>query len=258
MTNEIVNTPALVELQPVNGKAQPVTTSLRVAEYFEKEHKNVLRDIKETISKCSESFSALNFELAEYTDEQGKERPMYLLTRDGFMVVAMGYTGEKAMQLKEAYIGAFNEMEQRLLSNRRQYDIADAVNAARLIFEAAQIEGNQLALAMDKIYRREMGFSALTSAEVALVAPKQEQLYTPTELGRMLTPALSPKQVNRLLHVMGYQYKTGDKWNPTPDGKAAGAVLLDTNKRYSDGTPIRQLKWSASIIEKLQADPDDE
>ena len=126
------------------------------------------------------------------------------------------------------------------------------------IFQCAGIEGNQLALALDKLYRAETGRSALTSAEVVLVAPKQEQLCTPTEIGRMLTPVQSPKQVNRLLNEMGYQYRTGDKWNPTSDGKAAGAVLLDTNKRHSDGTPVRQLKWAASIIEELQAELDKE
>lgn len=121
MTNELVNTPALVELQPVNGEAKPVTTSLRVAEYFEKEHKHVLRDIRDTLEKCSMMFGQSNFGQSSYTNEQGKEQPMYLLTRDGFMIVAMSYTGEKAMQLKEAYIGAFNEMEHKLTAGSAQY-----------------------------------------------------------------------------------------------------------------------------------------
>ena len=102
----------LIKIEVVNGK--PCVTSLQVAEAFGKEHKNIMRDIRETIAKCSKSFSALNFELAEYMDEQGKPRPMYLLTKDGFMMVAMGYTTHETMTIKEAYINRFNEMEAKL------------------------------------------------------------------------------------------------------------------------------------------------
>ena len=102
----------LIKIEVVNGK--PCVTSLQVAEAFGKEHKNIMRDIRETIAKCSKSFSALNFELAEYMDEQGKPRPMYLLTKDGFMMVAMGYVTHEAMTIKEAYIKRFNEMERQL------------------------------------------------------------------------------------------------------------------------------------------------
>ena len=102
----------LIKIEVVNGK--PCVTSLQVAEAFGKEHKNIMRDIRETIAKCSKSFSALNFELAEYMDEQDKPRPMYLLTKDGLMMVTMGYTTHEAMTIKEAYINRFNEMERQL------------------------------------------------------------------------------------------------------------------------------------------------
>lgn len=94
---------------------RPVTTSLKVAEYFDKEHKHVIRDIREKIVPyVSESFNQSNFGLVEYTDAKGEERPMYILTRDGFTMVAMGYTGVKAMKFKEDYITAFNKMEEAL------------------------------------------------------------------------------------------------------------------------------------------------
>ena len=88
----------LVAYRRFDGEVKPTTTSLQVAEYFGKEHYNVIRDIKDVIAKCSESFNALNFEAVEYTDSKGEKRPMYLLTRDGFTMVAMGYTGAKAME----------------------------------------------------------------------------------------------------------------------------------------------------------------
>lgn len=85
------------------------TTSLKVAEVFEKEHKHVLRDIKEL--ECSEGFHRSNFGPIFYKDEYGREQPMIEMTRDGMTLLVMGYTGTKAMKFKEAYIAAFNYME---------------------------------------------------------------------------------------------------------------------------------------------------
>lgn len=93
-----------ISLKKINDKEVPAVTSLQVAEAFGKEHKNVLRDIRETQDKCSKSFNALNFELVKYTDPKGEERPMYLLSKDGLMMVTMGYTTPEAMRIKEAYI----------------------------------------------------------------------------------------------------------------------------------------------------------
>nr|DAG73918.1 MAG TPA: regulatory protein [Caudoviricetes sp.] len=63
----------LIKIDIVNGK--PCVTSLQVAEAFGKEHKNVMRDIRETIAKCSESFTALNFELSEYPTARAENSP---------------------------------------------------------------------------------------------------------------------------------------------------------------------------------------
>lgn len=113
-----------------NGR--PATTSLEVAKFFGKRHDHVVRGIKELIDNCVESFSApnfgeasqlnsfsgLNFELASYIDEQGKTRPMYIIYRDGFMLLVMGYTGKKALVIKLAYIEAFNALEAELQRQR--------------------------------------------------------------------------------------------------------------------------------------------
>lgn len=101
---------ALVSL--VNGI--PTTTSLKIAEIFAKSHKNVLRDIDRILSQVSEKFGKLNFEPSSYANSQGKKQPMYLLTKDGVSFLVMGYTGDKATHFKEAYIEAFNCMEEQL------------------------------------------------------------------------------------------------------------------------------------------------
>lgn len=88
--------------------------SLYVAQYFEKKHKNVLRAIENIISVdsgVSRQFARLNFEPGSYRDAQNQKRPCYFMTRDGFMILVMGFTGKKAMRIKEFYIDLFNQME---------------------------------------------------------------------------------------------------------------------------------------------------
>ena len=97
-----------------NGKI--VTTSLQVAEVFNKLHRHVLRDIRNL--ECSSIFQESNFGLSFYHSKllNGgyKKQPMYYITRDGFTFLAMGFTGKIAAKFKEAYINAFNEMEEKL------------------------------------------------------------------------------------------------------------------------------------------------
>lgn len=88
------------------------TTSLLVAEKFGKQHKDVLRAIEK--KPCSDEFRQRNFAPAEYLDEQSKPRRMYRLSRDGFALVVMGFTGESAVFWQERFIGAFNAMEREL------------------------------------------------------------------------------------------------------------------------------------------------
>lgn len=94
---------------------QVVTTSLKVASCFGKDHKSVLRQIN--LLECSSLFRQRNFALSYYSKQNGnvsKSYPMYYLTRDGFTFLAMGFTGKVAAKFKEAYINAFNEMEAKL------------------------------------------------------------------------------------------------------------------------------------------------
>ena len=93
---------------------RPATTSLEIAKFFGKQHQHVMRSIEDLQSNTPEYFSASNFGRAEYLDEQGKPRPMFIIYRDGFMLLVMGYTGKKALAMKLAYIDAFNRMEAAL------------------------------------------------------------------------------------------------------------------------------------------------
>lgn len=91
------------------------TLSTDVAAVFGKQHKNVIRDIENIVANLSES-RRLNFELCFENNALANGKPIkrYRLTRDGFMILAMGFTGEKAMEFKWQYIDAFNAMEKKL------------------------------------------------------------------------------------------------------------------------------------------------
>lgn len=118
-TQEVLEPTIEDMIQAENGV--PFTTSLAIAQAFEKEHKNVLRDIQNL--ECSPKFLELNFELYEYSKDLGigvREYPAYRLTRDGFAFLAMGFTGKKAAAWKERFLEAFNAMEAALLKQQRQ------------------------------------------------------------------------------------------------------------------------------------------
>ena len=93
---------------------RPATTSLEVAQFFGKRHDHVMRSVRDLMDNCPEKFTAPNFGVSEYTDETGRSLPMFILFRDGFMLLVMGYTGKKALAMKLAYIEAFNRMEEEL------------------------------------------------------------------------------------------------------------------------------------------------
>lgn len=118
----------LVEIMKINKEDVTVVTSLDVAETFGKEHRHVLRDIREL--ECSDDFRLSNFGQTSYLDSQNKSQPMYYITRDGFTLLVMGYTGEKAMRFKEAYIRQFNAMEKALNSKLREREKGIAVRQA--------------------------------------------------------------------------------------------------------------------------------
>lgn len=95
-----------------SDKGNPVTTSLLVAEKFEKDHKNVMRDI-DNLVKDVLNFEQIFYE-SSYPDSYGRSQRMYVMNRDGFTLLAMGFTGKKAMSFKLEYIQQFNRMEQSL------------------------------------------------------------------------------------------------------------------------------------------------
>ena len=90
----------------VSKDDQPMVSSVQVAENFGKRHDDVLKKIRQL--DIPEDFRLLNFEESSYVNQQGKEQPMYLMTRDGFTLLVMGFTGPRAVKWKIWLIEGFN------------------------------------------------------------------------------------------------------------------------------------------------------
>ena len=130
--------------------------------------------------------------------------------------------------------------------------VSDYIDGARLVFESANLTGNQMTIALDRIYRSVTGSSALQEANLALEAPKKEVLLTPTQIGEDLVPPMKARDVNSLLQQHGYQAKINGMWQPTDKGVPV-CTMLDVGKRHGKGTPVTQLKWYSSVVGTLQS-----
>ena len=265
---------------PIDVHAQGgilVTTSRNVAAVFEKEHYNVLKDIERIISQLPEEqnsnlTSGLNkpfvqgsdlssglFIKSTYkTEPNGRDYPEYLITKDGLTLLVMGYTGEKAMAFKIAYIKRFNEMEQALKSQAERVNadqVQQLMSRAQFLLNIVGIEGNQMALALDKVHKNKTGESLLALAGVELVRPQQCHLACPSEIGARvakihnLPKSISGQAINKILAEKGYQERINGVWTATEAGKAAGATYLDVNKAHSQGAPVTQMKWPIDILD---------
>ncbi|ELT8392862.1 Rha family transcriptional regulator, partial [Campylobacter coli] len=138
---------------------QVFCTSLDVAKVFDKEHKNILRDIENILNdlreigdlQCKLNFE-LSFKVRKIQGFKGRERkyPYYNLTRDGFSLLAMGFTGKEALQWKILFIDAFNEMERIIknqytpkLENYNKYKIPNTPYKENIIKAIMQTEQNR-------------------------------------------------------------------------------------------------------------------
>ncbi|WP_256345538.1 Rha family transcriptional regulator [Pseudomonas sp. F1002] len=122
-TNTVVDMRKFVEAR--NGEA--FTTTQNVADAFGRLHKDVLRSVESL--DCSADFTERNFTLSEYIDGSGRRLPQWIMTKDGFMFLVMGFTGKKAAAIKEGYIGAFNWMAEQLGLSSKSL-VAKAVSEA--------------------------------------------------------------------------------------------------------------------------------
>lgn len=145
----------------VNNNGQLVVSSMQVAENFEKEHKTVLRSIHEIL--VAQNCAARFFYETTY-ENRGKQYPMYLMNRDGFSLLAMGFTGSKALEWKLKYIQAFNEMEKTIKEHRDSYMIEDPIERA-LKWAEEQKEKQKALKALEEAKPKVETYDALVNRE---------------------------------------------------------------------------------------------
>lgn len=114
-------------LSTQNG--EPVASSRDVAKRFGKRHDHVIRDIEELIKGFPKNGDTPMFFKTEYSHPQNHQKyPMYLMNRDGFSMLAMGFTGKEAVQWKLKYIEAFNQMEKQLSAQHKSQRVVQDAN----------------------------------------------------------------------------------------------------------------------------------
>ena len=173
--------PALTQPEITIVDGQAVTSSLAVADFFSKSHDDVLKKIRTL--ECSASFTARNFSVSDYTDCTGRKLPCYQITRDGFAFLAMGFTGKRAAQFKEAYINAFNQMEKQLSKPSVPSDVAH--NASVLCSYISSIH---------QVWLQQL-YPMLEKAESPLAVSLYDRINDAAFLARLIHSSLNSSEV---------------------------------------------------------------
>lgn len=141
MTNGIIQQGLVYKSQ----KGTPVTDSLKVADVFGKQHRNVLQAIRNLLVGAENSAMKSWFYESTYLNERGQSFPVFVMNRDGFSLLAMGLTGAKAMQFKVGFIEQFNQMETIIKDVAQRPAIPQTLSEALRLAadQAEQIEQQQ-------------------------------------------------------------------------------------------------------------------
>lgn len=214
-------------LSTQNG--EPVVSSRQIAESFGKEHKHVLRDIENLIGGEPKIGLSSMFFKSEYISSQNKKLPEYLMNRDGFSLLVMGFTGKAALEWKLKYIAAFNEMEKKL--------------AQRPQLSRAELMAQALIAAHDELEHKDRQIAELTPKGIfadAVSASKKSILVG--ELAKLLCQNGVQIGQNRLFVWMrerGYLIKDpkrSDYNMPTQRAVEQGLFeIKETTVVHSDG-----------------------
>ena len=197
-----------VEFKKENGKVY--VSSRDIANVFGKEHSKILRDIR---ALPQDDFNQANFGLVEYTDKKGEKRPEYLLTRDGFSMLVMGFTGEKAYLWKVSFIEAFNKLEQTVK------ETVKPIQAEKPKSQTAKIQTAKLLMKLADKYKDNKEYSQvldsyavkeLTGQELLPLPVVEEKYYSATDIAYEL--GVSSNYIGRLSNIHKLKNDKYGKW----------------------------------------------
>ena len=234
MEKELTTTTALQQVVYKTEKGTPVTDSVKVAEVFGKMHKNVLKSIRNILGSAQNLAHKTWFHQVTYIDAQGKTQPMFLMNRDGFSLLAMSLTGERALQFKVGFIQQFDLMEQALK------EIAPAIpqtfaQALRLAAEQAEtIEAQQKQLAEQA--------PKVNFAKALEIAGESILIGQLAKLLRQNGVDTGEIRLYQWMRDNGFLHKCGSEYNdPTQRALEMGLFEVRTGTRYHPhtGEPIQ-------------------
>lgn len=190
----------------ISENGQVVVSSREVAENFGKEHKHVLRDIENLMRGEPKIGLSSMFFKSEYLSVQNKTLPEYLMNRDGFTLLAMGFTGKEALEWKLKYIDAFNQMEQKLTNPEPESTemlLSRALIAANSVIDTERkkvkaLEAENAKMKPDSDYAKAMLLSdeSLTTTQIAM------------------NYGISARKLNQILRNLGIQHTVNKQWIP--------------------------------------------
>jgi hypothetical protein len=235
---------------------QATMSSVTLAELVEKEHKNVLADIRKLqefyIQTYSAEKSADLIKSSTYTDSLGRTYPCFELSKDACLDLVTGYS----LPHRHAVNQRWQELEQSTTQTSVQPQVVGELvapsnnfNALYSVMRTIGLDNNAAAISANQAVLKVSGVNLLElTGQTHLLADKQEHWYTPTQLGQMCNPPMQPKNFNLLLAAHDLQVRVGDAWVALAAGEEYSR-LFDTSKRRGNGTPVLQLKWSKRVLD---------
>ncbi len=244
----------LPQVTPLTQDAQTMS-SREMAELCEKRHDSVKRTI-ETLAKNGVICAPQSVD-EQFNDAMGRPRTESVYKvgkRDSYVVVA-----QLSPEFTARLVDRWQELETKeskpaqVKTDKGSLKLGSIMRQCVMMAKACGLKGNQAVISADHAVQKITGESPLQLLGAThLIAPVQEQSFTPTQLGELFEPKISGRAINTLLAENGYQTKESDYWVMTKQGESFGE-LLDTGKKHSNGTPVKQLKWYRSIVQKITA-----
>ena len=237
------------DLVKINADGQPMASSRDIAEHFEKRHDHVLRDI-DTLKKDVPNFGGM-FSEVEIPDGYGRPQRAYLMNRDGFALLAMGFTGKAALEWKIKYIEAFNAMEQTIKSGKLPKSRTDPAVSAKRVQVMELNARSRVAAQMLKLWT-----DAGVAPQYQAVAMQgyYPNLCLPREALAEQTPALL--DATTIAADLGISSKSG-----APHAQAVTAIIKKLGKLAADEyamTPYSRnghdgtsIQYSAAVERKV-------
>lgn len=216
-------------LSAQNG--EPVASSRQIAESFEKNHRDVLRAI-DSLKEDVRNFAQMFFE-TDTPDSYGRPQRTYLMTRDGFTLLAMGFTGKAALEWKLKYIAAFNAMEKELATKQ----LLPASKEMQALFLLDQRTVQQDA--------------RLTALENTMTVDYGQQQTLKKAVGRVVVEALGGKTAPAYIdpHVRGKLFSECNR--DVQDWFRVNSVCNVPRKRYDEALDYIQC-WKPSTNSAMQ------